>query len=124
MEDGRWLIVSTPSLSLEPGTLLLFWLAANALVLRPLAWLFTRRLVAPIRAFAEAAERAGRGEKDPIFSEKGPGEVRKSARALAEMQRRIARVCCDQRLGAIVAQVTGQELVGSERLLSTQSRHC
>jgi signal transduction histidine kinase len=90
MEDGRWLIVTAPSPSPGPGTLLLFWLAANALVLGPLAWLFTRRLVAPIRAFAEAAERAGRGEKDAVFPEKGPREVRKSARALAEMQRRIA----------------------------------
>jgi signal transduction histidine kinase len=90
MEDGQWLIVSTPSPSPGPGTLLLFWLAANALVLGPLAWLFTRRLVAPIRAFAEAAERAGRGEKDAVFPEKGPREVRQSARALAEMQRRIA----------------------------------
>jgi signal transduction histidine kinase len=90
MEDDRWLIVSTPSPSPGPGTLLLFWLAANALVLGPLAWLFTRRLVAPIRAFAEAAERAGHGEKDAVFPEKGPREVRQSARALAEMQRRIA----------------------------------
>lgn len=104
MEDGRWLIVSTPSLSPGPGTLLLFWLAANALVLGPLAWLFTRRLVAPIRAFAEAAERAGRGEKDAIFPGKGPREVRKSARALAEMQRRIAGAVEEQtRLIAAIA---------------------
>ncbi|MBA3525373.1 MAG: hypothetical protein H0T82_00395, partial [Sphingomonas sp.] len=77
--DGRWVIVTTPSPSPGPGTFLLLWLAANALVLVPLAWLFTRRLVAPIRAFADAAERAGRGEKDAVFPEKGPKEVRKSA---------------------------------------------
>ena len=90
MEDGRWLIVTAPSQVPGPGTFLLLWLAANVLVLVPLAWLFTRRLVAPIRAFASAAERAGRGEKDAGFPEEGPREVRKSARALAEMQRRIA----------------------------------
>lgn len=90
MEDGRWVIVTAPSPWPGPGTFLLLWLAANALVLVPLAWLFTRRLVAPIRAFAEAADRAGRGEKGAVFPEKGPREVRKSARALAEMQRRIA----------------------------------
>ncbi len=89
-EGGRWVIVTAPSASPGPGTFLLLWLAANALVLVPLAWLFTRRLVAPIRAFADVAERAGRGEKDAVFPEKGPREVRKSARALAEMQRRIA----------------------------------
>jgi signal transduction histidine kinase len=90
IENGRWVIVATPPPSPGPGTLLLLWLAANALVLVPLAWLFTRRLVAPIRAFAAAAERAGRGEKGVVFPEKGPREVRKSARALAEMQERIA----------------------------------
>lgn len=90
MGDGRWAIVTAPSPGPGPGTFFLLWLVANALVLVPLAWLFTRRLVAPIRAFADAAERAGRGEKDAVFLEKGPREVRKSARALAEMQRRIA----------------------------------
>lgn len=89
-ENGRWVIVTAPSPWPGPGAFLLLWLAANALVLVPLAWLFTRRLVAPIRAFADTAERAGRGEKGAIFPEKGPREVRKSARALAEMQRRIA----------------------------------
>lgn len=90
MGNGRWVIVTAPSTSPGPGTFLLLWLAANAVVLVPLAWLFTRRLVAPIRAFADAAERAGRGERDAVFPEEGPREVRKSARALAEMQRRIA----------------------------------
>lgn len=88
--DGRWAIVTAPSTSPGPGPFLLLWLAGNAIVLVPLAWLFTRWLVAPIRAFAAAAERAGRGEKDAVFPEKGPREVRQSARALAEMQRRIA----------------------------------
>ncbi|MDP8914734.1 MAG: ATP-binding protein [Pseudomonadota bacterium] len=90
LRDGRWAIVTGSHPWPGPGTFLLLWLAANALVLVPLAWLFTRRLVAPIRAFAEAAERAGRGEKGAVFPETGPREVRKSARALAEMQRRIA----------------------------------
>ena len=90
MGGGRWVIVATPRPWPGPGTFLLLWLAANALVLVPLAWLFTRRLVAPIRAFADVAERAGRGEKGAVFLVKGPREVRKSARALAEMQRHIA----------------------------------
>ena len=90
MEDGRWVIVTAPSSSPAPLMFLLLWVAANILVLVPLAWMFTRRLVAPIRAFAEAAERAGRGERNAVFPERGPREVRTSARALSEMQRRIA----------------------------------
>ena len=35
----------------------------------PLAWLFTRRLVRPIRAFAETAEAAGRGDPDAAFAQ-------------------------------------------------------
>lgn len=102
MRSGGWAIVTAPTSSPGPATVLLLWLAANALVLVPLAWLFTRRLVAPIRAFAAAAERAGRGEKDAVFPETGPREVRKSARALAEMQRRIAGAV-EERTRLIVA---------------------
>ena len=90
LADGRWVIVtqSSPWLG-HLGIFLLVWLAAGAALLVPLAWLFTRRLVAPIRAFAETAERAGRGDDDAVFAASGPTEVRTAARALAEMQRRI-----------------------------------
>jgi two-component system OmpR family sensor kinase len=91
LADGRWVVVATASHWLgSPISLLLLWLAGNMLVLVPLAWLFTRRLVRPIRAFAEAAEAAGRGDPSASFAEAGPSEVRKAARALDEMQRKIA----------------------------------
>jgi two-component system OmpR family sensor kinase len=90
LSDGRWIVVRTPTQWFNPASGLLIWLAANMLVLVPLAWLFTRRLVEPIRAFAESAERAGRGDGDATFPATGPREVRKAARALSEMQRRIA----------------------------------
>lgn len=89
LADGRWAIVDAPVSWPGPGTFLLLWLAANLLVLVPLAWLFTRRLVAPIRAFAETAERAGRGDRGAVFAASGPSEIRKAAGALSEMQRRI-----------------------------------
>lgn len=91
LADGRWVTVATATPWLgSPVSLILLWLAANILVLGPLAWLFTRRLTRPIRAFAETAEAAGRGDADASFAEDGPSEVRKAARALDEMQRRIA----------------------------------
>lgn len=60
------------------------------LLIVPLAWRFTRRLVAPIAAFADTAERAGRSDRDATFPATGPKEVRTAARALDDMQRRIA----------------------------------
>ncbi len=90
LPDGRWVFVRQPSPWLgHVGWFVLVWLLASALVLVPLAWLFTRRLVAPIRAFADTAERAGRGDRDAAFAGAGPREVRTAARALAGMQRRI-----------------------------------
>ena len=89
--DGHWVIVGTKSpWHNTAGAFLLVWLSVNALVLVPLAWLFTRRLVRPIRAFAENAEAAGRGDPDAAFPAAGPREVRTAAVALDEMQRRIA----------------------------------
>ncbi|MFN3388371.1 MAG: ATP-binding protein [Allosphingosinicella sp.] len=87
--DGRWIVVSDPAEWGGISVFLLIWLLANALVLAALAWLFTRRLVAPIRAFADTAEAAGRGDPDATFAIAGPREVRKAAHALAEMQSRI-----------------------------------
>ncbi|HEX8238856.1 MAG TPA: ATP-binding protein [Allosphingosinicella sp.] len=88
--DGRWTVVGTPPFWAAPLSLLAVWLTAGLLLLLPLAWAFTRRLVAPIRAFAETAERAGRGDRDCRFAAEGPSEVRKAAQALDEMQLRIA----------------------------------
>ena len=89
LEDGRWIVVSDPPQWLGIGAFLLNWLAISAVALAALAWLFTRRLVAPIRAFADTAEAAGRGDPDAAFAITGPREVRKAAQALAEMQRQI-----------------------------------
>ncbi|HEU0098667.1 MAG TPA: ATP-binding protein [Allosphingosinicella sp.] len=102
LADGRWAIVDAPESSPGPGTFILLWLAANALVLVPLAWLFTRRLVAPIRAFAETAQRAGRGDREAAFAQSGPREIRTAAGALSEMQRRIA-TAVDERTKLIAA---------------------
>jgi signal transduction histidine kinase len=101
--DGRWVVVERPSPWLgHVGAFVLTWLAGSALVLVPLAWAFTRRLVAPIRAFADTAERAGCGDREAVFPEAGPQEVRTAGRALAGMQRRIA-AAVDERTRLIAA---------------------
>ena len=101
--DGRWVVVERPSPWLgHIGAFVLTWLLGSALLLVPLAWRFTRRLVAPIRAFADTAERAGRGDRDVVFPEAGPREIRTAGRALSEMQRRIAGAV-DERTRLIAA---------------------
>jgi two-component system OmpR family sensor kinase len=101
--DGRWVVVERPSPWLgHVGAFVLTWLLASALVLVPLAWRFTRRLVAPIRAFAETAERAGCGDRDAVFPETGPQEIRTAGRALAAMQRKVAGAV-DERTRLIAA---------------------
>ncbi|HEY0113751.1 MAG TPA: ATP-binding protein [Allosphingosinicella sp.] len=101
--DGRWVIVGRHSPWLgHIGMFLLVWLAGGAMLLVPLAWLFTRRLIAPIRTFAETAERAGQGDPEAVFSVTGPKEVRTAARALAEMQRRI-RAAVEERTKLLAA---------------------
>ncbi|HEX8625867.1 MAG TPA: ATP-binding protein [Allosphingosinicella sp.] len=102
LRDGRWIVVSDPAEWLGISTFLLVWLGVSALVLGGLAWMFTRRLVAPIRAFAETAEAAGRGDPDATFPVAGPREVRKAARALAEMQSRI-RATVEERTKLLAA---------------------
>jgi len=57
----------------------------------PLAWWFARRLAAPIKAFAEAAERLGRDPDAPPLSVGGSAEVGVAASAFNEMQRRLKR---------------------------------
>jgi signal transduction histidine kinase len=100
--DGRWVMVKTADNWGAPLALLAVWMAGGLLVLLPLAWAFTRRLVAPIRAFAATAERAGRGDRDIRFAAAGPKEVRRAAQALDEMQRRIAGAV-EERTGLIAA---------------------
>ena len=101
--DGRWVVVDRPSPWLgHVGAFFGVWLLGSALVLVPLAWRFARRLVAPIRAFADTAGRAGRGDRDAVFPAAGPREIRTAGQALAEMQRKIAGAV-DERTRLIAA---------------------
>jgi len=98
LADGSWRVV-------EPrrrGFLdaweqhVLLWFLASAAALTPMAYLFARRLAAPIAAFAFAAERLGRDPNAPPLELKGSAEVTVAARAFNDMQSRLRRYVHDR----------------------------
>ena len=96
--DGRWRIVETrnPRL-LDPWRQrVLLWFLASIVVTAPLAFLFARRVSAPIAAFAEAAERLGRDPGAPPLELKGSSEIGVAARAFNDMQERLRRYVEDR----------------------------
>ena len=62
----------------------------------PLAFLFARRVSAPIAAFAEAAERLGRDPNAPPLQLHGSSEIGVAARAFNDMQDRLRRYVEDR----------------------------
>jgi two-component system OmpR family sensor kinase len=104
-QDGQWLIIS-PQPSLKPtawqwSTML--WLLLSTLVVSPIAYLFARRMAAPIALFAAAAERLGRDPGAPPLAVDGPAEIAVAVRAFNDMQERLARYVEDRTamIGAI-----------------------
>jgi signal transduction histidine kinase len=93
MEDGRWREVRPDagfSLSAWQFRTIL-WFALSTLAMAPIAYLFARRLSAPMRMFAEAAERIGREPGGPPLALKGSTEIDRAVRAFNEMQERLGR---------------------------------
>ena len=72
------------------------WFLACLAVLAPAGYLFARRLVAPIGAFARAADRLGRDPSAPQLELSGPAEIGTAARAFNEMQARLKRYIEDR----------------------------
>ena len=103
--DGTWLVVQPqPSFGLNAGEqLVLLWFALSALAVAPLAWILARRLSAPIRVLAEAAERLGRDPQAPSLTLKGTSEIAVAAAAFNDMQDRLRRYVEDRT--AMVAAV-------------------
>lgn len=98
LSDGTWLNFAAPITAEAP-----FWsprfvlsLSVMALAVIVLSVWVVRRLTAPLAAFARAAERLGLDVKAPPLPESGSREVRQSARAFNEMQRRIRRFIEDR----------------------------
>ena len=72
------------------------WFLACLAVLGPVGYVFARRLVAPIGAFARAAERLGRDPNAPPLELTGPAEIGTAARAFNTMQTRLQRYIKDR----------------------------
>jgi signal transduction histidine kinase len=96
--DGRWTIVK-PSPEPFPTDwqrrMLLFVLAAFGVV-APAAFLFARRITAPLKRFSEAAERLGRDPHAAPVALSGPAEIGAAADAFNNMQARLKRYIDDR----------------------------
>lgn len=96
--DGRWQVVRPErGIGLDPWQqriVLLFFL--SALVMAPIAFIFARRLSAPIRLFTEAAERLGRDPRAPPLSLRGSAEITVAVKAFNDMQERLRRYVEDR----------------------------
>ena len=81
----------------------LLWFAISFSLVAPVGYLFARRLVAPLAAFANAAERLGRDPSGPIMALDGPAEIGRAAVAFTGMQQRLKRYIEDRNamMGAI-----------------------
>lgn len=69
----------------------LFYLPLVALLLVVLTLWATRRVTAPLRDFADAAERLGKEHTAPPLAERGPAELQRAARSFNRMQEQIKR---------------------------------
>lgn len=97
--DGQWRVMRPErGLGLDPwqqriALVLLLSLAAMA----PIAYVFARRLSAPIVLFADAAERLGRDPRAaPLSPLKGPAEIDMAVRAFNDMQERLRKYVEDR----------------------------
>lgn len=92
--DGQWRIASqTPETFPSVFQQELLWLfGLGLLVLLPIAWLFARTLAAPIRQFADAAERLGSDTNAPPVPRHGPREMLRAVDSFNAMQARINRM--------------------------------
>ena len=103
--DGGWIIVETPRRPLitRYQRHLIMTFVLSLLVTLPLAYLFATQLTAPIRRFADAAERVGADNAAPAVPAEGSTELRQAAEALAKMQTRIAETMAERTamIGAI-----------------------
>ena len=97
-DDGRWL-VARPQAAFQFNSWqghILITLLVSIVAVSPLAWLFARRLAAPIAAFATAAERLGRDPRAPPLEVAGSSEVAAAAEAFNRMQERLRRYVEDR----------------------------
>lgn len=74
----------------------LLWFGLSLMLVLPPGFLFARRITAPLRGFAAAAERFGKDPNAPSLAPGGPAEVGVAARAFNLMQVRLKRYVHDR----------------------------
>jgi two-component system OmpR family sensor kinase len=96
--DGSWVVVRPPPERFPTPwqRRLAAWLVACLLLVGPVGFLLARRITAPLRDFARAAERLGRDPRAPLMNASGPAEVTAAAQAFNEMQTRLTRYVDDR----------------------------
>lgn len=102
--DGDWLAVA-PKAEPFPNAWqkrVMLWFALSLAVVSPLAWLFARRIVLPLREFAQAAEQLGRDPSATILPLSGPAEIGRAANAFNQMRNRL-RAFVDDRTAMVGA---------------------
>jgi two-component system, OmpR family, sensor kinase len=97
-DDGTWTVVkSTPEPFPSAWQMQTSgWLLGGFLLVASAGYLFSRRISAPLRQFAEAAETLGRDPHAPQMTLTGPAEVGAAAHAFNEMQARLKRYINDR----------------------------
>jgi signal transduction histidine kinase len=97
-DDGRWDVIRPePAFGLNPWQQrIALWFVLCALAMAPVAYVFARRLSAPIRLFAAAAERLGRDPRAAPLALRGSAEIGVAVRAFNDMQERLRRYVEDR----------------------------
>ncbi|HLZ83852.1 MAG TPA: ATP-binding protein [Caulobacteraceae bacterium] len=74
----------------------LLWFGLSLMLVLPPGFLFARRMTAPLRRFAAAAERFGKDPNAPSLVPGGPAEIGVAATAFNQMQTRLKRYVQDR----------------------------
>jgi len=96
--NGEWRVVEPqPSFGLNPWErAVIMWLALSTLAIAPIAYVYARRLAAPTRLLAQAAERLGRDPHAPPLKVRGSPEITIAAAAFNDMQEKLRRYVQDR----------------------------
>jgi signal transduction histidine kinase len=96
--QGDWIVVRPipEGFPNEWERRVLLWFGLSLMLVLPPGYLFARRITAPLRGFAAAAEHFGKDPNAPALAPVGPAEVGVAARAFNQMQIRLKRYVQDR----------------------------
>ncbi|MFN3434696.1 MAG: GcrA family cell cycle regulator, partial [Sphingomonas sp.] len=101
----RWIVVAPRPEGFPTAwqSRVMLWFLLSFALVAPFGWLFARRITAPLRSFADAAERLGRDPSAPATVQGGSAEIGRAAAAFNLMQGRLKRYVDDRTamIGAI-----------------------